>query len=106
MNNKIKSLANGDFEVVPLDDPKLKEFEIKRNYHYSNTDNPIDFPMNQGIDWTKCTCHTCLPISALDPTTMFMRLCPTCGNKRCPKATNHDNACTNSNEPNQPGSCY
>lgn len=87
-----------EFKIVPLDDPKLKEFEIKRNYHYSNTDNPIDFP--------RCWCHTCLPISALDPTTVFMRLCPTCGNKRCPKATHHDNACTNSNEPNQAGSVY
>jgi hypothetical protein len=33
-------------------------------------------------------------------------VCPTCGNKRCPKATYHDNACTGSNEPGQPGSSY
>lgn len=30
--------------------------------------------------------------------------CGTCGNKRCPKATHHDNVCTNSNEPGQEGS--
>lgn len=35
-----------------------------------------------------------------------MILCPECGNKRCPRATSHDNACTGSNEPNQPGSAY
>ena len=35
-----------------------------------------------------------------------MCLCPTCGNKRCPRATSHDNACTDSNEPGQPGSNY
>lgn len=35
-----------------------------------------------------------------------MITCPTCGNKRCPKATWHENECTNSNEPNQPGSSY
>ncbi len=35
-----------------------------------------------------------------------MILCPTCGNKRCPRATNHNNPCTNSNEPGQPGSRY
>ena len=35
-----------------------------------------------------------------------MILCPDCGNKRCPHATNHNNACTNSNEPGQPGSRY
>lgn len=35
-----------------------------------------------------------------------MILCPTCGNKRCPKATNHTLECTGSNEPGQPGSAY
>jgi len=66
--------------------------------HFTNTNNPIDFP--------KCTCHTCYPISCEDPRSMFMRLCSECGNKRCPKATDHRLDCTNSNEPNQPGSCY
>lgn len=32
-----------------------------------------------------------------------MILCPKCGNKRCPKAQNHRNACTRSNEPGQVG---
>lgn len=36
--------------------------------------------------------------------TMF--LCPTCGNKRCPKASDHRLACTDSNEPGQKGSIY
>jgi hypothetical protein len=35
-----------------------------------------------------------------------MILCATCGNKRCPHATDHRHACTNSNEPGQPGSSY
>lgn len=35
-----------------------------------------------------------------------MIICPDCGNKRCPKATNHELACTGSNEPGQPGSRY
>lgn len=35
-----------------------------------------------------------------------MVLCPTCGNKRCPKATDENLACTGSNEPGQPGSAY
>lgn len=35
-----------------------------------------------------------------------MILCPICGNKRCPRATNHELACTGSNEPGQPGSVY
>lgn len=33
-------------------------------------------------------------------------VCPDCGNKRCLKATHHDNACTGSNEPGQKGSRY
>jgi len=35
-----------------------------------------------------------------------MILCPECGNKRCPKATDHNNECTNSNESGQIGSRY
>lgn len=35
-----------------------------------------------------------------------MFLCIDCGNKRCPKATNHNNLCSNSNEPGQFGSVY
>lgn len=32
-----------------------------------------------------------------------MILCPSCGNKRCPKALNHRFMCTNSNQPDQAG---
>lgn len=35
-----------------------------------------------------------------------MFLCPTCGNKRCPKASDHTLACTGSNDPRQKGSVY
>lgn len=35
-----------------------------------------------------------------------MFICPTCGNKRCPKATDHRLECTASNEPGQTGSAY
>lgn len=91
--------------------------------HYTNTDNPIDFPStasmmsDKGYELSthekqaefarkRCGCHTCYPISYSDPDSIYMRLCPTCGNKRCPKATNHIHSCTNSNEPNQSGSIY
>jgi hypothetical protein len=39
-------------------------------------------------------------------TDMRMILCAQCGNKRCPHAADHRLACTNSNEPGQPGSNY
>ena len=56
-----------------------------------------------------CWCFNCLkdmkengwPISLTR-----MILCPSCGNKRCPRATDHSLECTNSNEPGQKGSRY
>jgi hypothetical protein len=50
-----------------------------------------------------CWCETCRPITLTD---MRMVLCPECGNKRCPRATNHENACTGSNEVGQKGSSW
>lgn len=51
----------------------------------------------------QCWCETCHPITM---GYMRMVLCPTCGNKRCPHATDHRNECTGSNEPGQLGSAY
>lgn len=52
---------------------------------------------------TKCWCHTCRPVTISD---MRFVVCPECGNKRCPHANDHRNACTGSNEPGQEGSAY
>ena len=41
-----------------------------------------------------------------DPMSPLMIGCSECGNKRCPRATSHDRACTGSNEPGQEGSRY
>lgn len=49
-----------------------------------------------------CTCARCAPQG--QPSTV--RVCPDCGNKRCPKGTNHDLACTGSNNAGQAGSQY
>ncbi|WP_233630752.1 hypothetical protein [Citrobacter amalonaticus] len=46
---------------------------------------------------------TCRPVTMGD---MRFVVCPECGNKRCPRANNHRNACTGSNEPGQEGSAY
>lgn len=58
-----------------------------------------------------CWCYECLnnEIIQLGPVTITtamtrMILCPDCGNKRCPKATDHLLECTGSNEPGQLGS--
>ena len=58
-----------------------------------------------------CGCYDCV---AARGNTLFgipeqftrMICCETCGNKRCPHATNHANACTDSNDVGQPGSRY
>jgi DNA-directed RNA polymerase subunit RPC12/RpoP len=50
-------------------------------------------------------CHSCFKANGgmmLDR----MILCPECGNKRCPKASDHNFSCTGSNEPGQLGSIY
>jgi len=49
-------------------------------------------------------CHRCRHESAQPVTHMIT--CPTCGNKRCPKASDHRLACTGSNAPGQTGSVY
>ena len=53
----------------------------------------------------KCWCTTCRPISGFGEDMRFV-VCPTCGNKRCPRAHNHTLACTGSNEPGQKGSSW
>ena len=61
----------------------------------SPSDNPPVIP--------GCSCHTCRPVTFTD---MRFVACPECGNKRCPHANDHRNACTGSNEPGQEGSAY
>lgn len=47
-----------------------------------------------------CDCARC------NPDQNRMIVCSECGNKRCPKATDHILECTNSNEPGQSGSSW
>lgn len=60
-----------------------------------------------------CTCHRCIkendikgPSGLLPLSAERMIICPKCGNKRCPHASDHRLECTGSNEPGQPGSVY
>ena len=59
---------------------------------------------------TGCWCHKCnkdVKVNGWLPYNMsLMILCPKCGCKRCPHASDHMLQCTNSNEPNQKGSVY
>lgn len=51
----------------------------------------------------QCWCSTCRPVTLQD---MRFVVCPVCGNKRCPRAHNHELACTDSNAVGQPGSSW
>lgn len=58
-------------------------------------------------------CHKCLEgvfdcssYGRIPVTATRMILCVVCGNKRCPKATDHDLICTGSNDSHQAGSVY
>ena len=56
-------------------------------------------------------CYNCLSnkfdaLTGFPVTMSMMVVCEHCGNKRCPHATDHELACTGSNEPGQPGSRY
>lgn len=76
------------------------------NEHYTITAIPDDT--------NGCGCWTCVNKRAekIDDFTQRlvyrsrMIVCPDCGNKRCPRATWHENVCSGSNDPEQPGSRY
>lgn len=59
----------------------------------------------------ECWCYNCLDKikeeGKMFPVTSYTFIvCPECGNKRCPRATDHNLDCTNSNDPGQLGSRY
>ena len=59
----------------------------------------------------ECRCRACIDerddrVFGLPRWATEMIVCATCGNKRCPRATDHRHACTGSNEPGQKGSVY
>lgn len=67
--------------------------------------------MNTTTDKYNCgNCHKCLEGKTTEhsiPLSMTrMLLCPSCGNKRCPRATDHNLPCSGSNAVGQKGSIY
>lgn len=54
----------------------------------------------------KCLEHKCDDATGFPITAIRMIVCPSCGNKRCPHASDHALTCTRSNEPGQPGSIF
>jgi len=69
----------------------------------------IGKPKQEQDEPVACWCHKCnekKTVNGLPFAMTRMIVCPECGNKRCPKASNHAMQCTSSNEPNQTGSVY
>ena len=66
--------------------------------------------MSEDLEDVECHCYNCnkdrKAFGGIPWTATRMILCPTCGNKRCPHATDHNLECTGSNEPGQEGSRY
>lgn len=95
------------------DDCPVESFDLTQSYPCEECDTDPPRPPDP---IPTCQCIRCLngmweltpedkrPV--FPPPSMMMILCPTCGNKRCPHASDHRNDCTGSNEPNQPGSVY
>ena len=74
----------------------------------------LDRPVGR-LEPERCDCRACLRERNEGATVagvwmpaevLRMVVCAQCGNKRCPHATDHRNACTGSNDTGQIGSAY
>ena len=105
--------AQSDDDCEPTDDERIMTIEGIHNCERCGDEGWVvgemgitrcacgqsgNSPANPG-----CWCRTCRPVAIND---MRFVVCPDCGNKRCPRANDHRNACTGSNEPGQEGSAY
>ena len=89
-----------DYEPVPW----IESMTIDSTNELSKPTTPVQAEKQEPVAHRYC-CHSCFKASGgvmLDR----MILCPECGNKRCPKASDHSFSCTGSNEPGQIGSIY
>jgi hypothetical protein len=94
-NEEVGTIFNHwDTAPVPVG-PALAEGEAAALAHAVKPPTlPAEYAREQ-----QCWCERC---TALAPR-IFMILCPTCGNKRCPRASWHGYKCTGSNDVGQVG---
>ena len=103
----LEQIENGDAIEEIYDSSLLRDYKIVERLHLGLTaTNPERYS-------NECeSCHRCIEEKKLTGAFDFplsssvMIVCPICGNKRCPKASDHRLECTNSNEPGQKGSVY
>tara|TARA_R110000868_G_scaffold3012_1_gene20293 strand:- start:805 stop:1056 length:252 start_codon:yes stop_codon:yes gene_type:complete len=82
---------------------------MKRNHTGKGTELthlPMTEKLHEKQNSVKCWCQTCCKNETGYHHLFRMVLCPECGSKRCPRATNHELECTGSNEAGQEGSIY
>lgn len=93
----------------PKDDCRT---DVVARFYWSGTswaqEPPATQQVNEIIDGQKCGCVRCVTdrkemLGSLPLTACRMIVCPICGNKRCPKASDHRFKCTNSNASGQVG---
>lgn len=102
ISNKVKSKIDKEInEEVQL---AFEKDAINLNNDWQKVDKDFEKAFKKVIENYNCnSCRKC--ISAEEQMYRFI-VCSTCGNKRCPKATDCVLECTNSNEPGQSGSVY
>lgn len=68
------------------------------------TATPVFPPLSMPSDYD---CHRCFKVlTGKWPFMSKMIVCPSCGNKWCPRASDQRLPCSGNNEPGQPGSIY
>lgn len=89
-----------------------RPFSISQKDFDTNWDRIFNSKKTNGWEFkNNCECYKCQE-RLIDPVTLMpvvfskFIVCPDCGNKRCPKSTDHTLSCTNSNETGQSGSRY
>ncbi len=88
-----------------------RPYSVSQDQFGSNWDAIFGKKTKTSVKEYSCYCYNCnkdrLDETGRLPYTMTrMIVCPDCGNKRCPHSTDHNLACTGSNDPGQPGSRY
>lgn len=101
-SNGVQSFGNSE-QLEPVSQP----YKLRDGLAAIRKLGPIDAEKIQAerdaLNEPTCWCLTCRPVMMTD---MRFVVCPECGNKRCPKANDHRNPCSGSNEPGQDGSSY
>ena len=89
--------------VLPLTHEQPKQLKSNTMTQKSNTMSNTKKSSLEGQNQPSCGCLKCYP--NVFPNLRF-NVCPICGNKRCPHASDHNYECTNSNDVGQTGSVY